>query len=74
MEDDELSHFFLEDLRPEDFRITSMSGTYDRRDDVDDFDTYSECKEGTFLIYPPTYSFSHLQQTTLTYSNVAINK
>ncbi len=68
MEEDELSHFFLEGLSAEDFRITSMSGTYDRRDEVNDFDTYSECKEGKIhssarlIVFSSTVNQNHLHQ------------
>ena len=34
---------FLEDLEAEDFKITSKSGTYDRRDGVEDEDEFDNC-------------------------------
>jgi len=43
---DERDKFFLEDFSAEDFNLTNESGTYDRRDGVDDYDVHSELMEG----------------------------
>jgi myosin-5 len=40
MDDDELHHYLLDEYSVEDFKITSSSGTYGRRDGVKDADTY----------------------------------
>lgn len=37
---------YLFDLTPEDFRITSSSGTYDRRDGMNDVTTYRNFRRG----------------------------
>ena len=42
MPEEELETFLLGGTGPEDFRITSASGTYDRRDGVADADTYAD--------------------------------
>jgi len=42
MTEDELDQFLLADYTAEDFKITSCSGTYDRRDGVQDTDTYED--------------------------------
>ena len=42
MTGEELEAFLLEGYSAEDFRITSASGTYDRRDGVQDEDTYQD--------------------------------
>ena len=42
MTDDELDQFLLGDYTAEDFKITSCSGTYDRRDGVQDTATYED--------------------------------
>ena len=45
---EEQQMFFLEDMNMEDFRITSMSGTFNRRDEVEDYETYDEMRHGKF--------------------------
>ena len=42
MTEDELDQFLLGDYTAEDFKITSCSGTYDRRDGVEDTSTYED--------------------------------
>lgn len=44
MEEDELSEYRLEEYNAEDFRMTSNSGTYDRRDGVEDYDTFQDLR------------------------------
>jgi myosin-5 len=46
LEDDQLDKYYLIDKTPEDFRLTNSSGTYDRRDGVDDYDTFTDLKKG----------------------------
>ena len=42
LDDDELKKYFLSDFTAEDFRITSCSGTYDRRDGILDEETFAD--------------------------------
>ena len=42
LDDDELEKYFLSDFTAEDFRITSCSGTYDRRDGILDEETFAD--------------------------------
>lgn len=42
MDDEQREKYSLYDFTPEDFCMTNTSGTYDRRDGVDDYDTYSD--------------------------------
>ena len=42
MNDEDLDRFFLSDYSVEDFKMTNQSGTYDRRDGVEDHETYEE--------------------------------
>ena len=42
LDDSELEKFFLSDFSAEDFRITSCSGTYDRRDGILDEETFAD--------------------------------
>ena len=46
----ERSDLFLNDNDVNDFRITSMSGTFDRRDQIEDYDTYNQMRQGKFII------------------------
>jgi myosin-5 len=42
LEESKLGKYYLSNLTAEDFRLTNSSGTYDRRDGVDDYDTYTD--------------------------------
>jgi myosin heavy subunit len=46
LEEDEIDKYYLTDKTPEDFRLTNSSGTYDRRDGVDDYDTFTDLRKG----------------------------
>ena len=43
---EEREKFFLEDSGVHDFRMTSLSGTYDRRDGVKDYESYNDLHNG----------------------------
>jgi len=43
---EEREKFFLKDSGVHDFRMTSLSGTYDRRDGVKDYETYNDLRNG----------------------------
>ena len=45
MEDADIEEFHLEGYNLEDFHMTNQSGTYDRRDGVDDADTYEDLRK-----------------------------
>ncbi|EED86775.1 predicted protein, partial [Thalassiosira pseudonana CCMP1335] len=45
MSDEDLNRFILSDYTAEDFKMTSCSGTYDRRDGVQDTETYEELRD-----------------------------
>uniref|UniRef100_A0A7S4S8Q1 Myosin motor domain-containing protein n=1 Tax=Ditylum brightwellii TaxID=49249 RepID=A0A7S4S8Q1_9STRA len=45
MEEDQLDNYFISDYTAEDFNMTNKSGTYDRRDGVDDCETYQDLLE-----------------------------
>mmetsp|Transcript_19137 Transcript_19137/g.29149 ORF Transcript_19137/g.29149 Transcript_19137/m.29149 type:complete len:1639 (+) Transcript_19137:139-5055(+) len=45
MEDEELEKYNMEIYNPEDFSMTNQSGTYDRRDGVEDFETFDDLKK-----------------------------
>ncbi|KAL7473673.1 hypothetical protein ACHAXS_014162 [Conticribra weissflogii] len=45
MNDEEIDQFLLTDYTAEDFKMTSCSGTFDRRDGVQDVDTYVELRD-----------------------------
>ena len=47
----EREKYFLDDMSPVDFAITSRSGTYDRRDGVSDINTYVQLRTGMNNIY-----------------------
>lgn len=42
----ELDKFYLSEKSPEDFVMTSKSGTYDRRDGVSDIEMYEQLRTG----------------------------
>lgn len=44
MEDNDIEEFYLDGFTLEDFRMTNQSGTYDRRDGVDDAETYDDLR------------------------------
>jgi myosin-5 len=44
MADTDLESYGLDGYQLEDFRMTNQSGTYDRRDGVEDYDTYDELR------------------------------
>ena len=46
MPEDKLEAYHLTDLTAEDFGMTNQSGTFDRRDGVDDYDTFSDLLKG----------------------------
>jgi myosin-5 len=46
MPEDQLENYHITDLTAEDFAMTNQSGTYDRRDGVDDYDTYTDLLKG----------------------------
>jgi len=64
LEDDQLDKYYLTDKTPEDFRLTNSSGTYDRRDGVDDYDTFTDLKKGkSYYLKQPFSSLpSHFQE------------
>eukprot|EP00550_Attheya_septentrionalis_P000774 CAMPEP_0198288208 /NCGR_PEP_ID=MMETSP1449-20131203/6799_1 /TAXON_ID=420275 /ORGANISM="Attheya septentrionalis, Strain CCMP2084" /LENGTH=1645 /DNA_ID=CAMNT_0043986321 /DNA_START=45 /DNA_END=4982 /DNA_ORIENTATION=- len=45
MEEKELNDYFLAEYTAEDFNLTNKSGTYDRRDGVEDLDTFRDLQE-----------------------------
>jgi myosin-5 len=50
MDDSELKKYHLEIYNPEDFNMTNQSGTYDRRDGVEDFETYDDLKKAMRIL------------------------
>mmetsp|Transcript_12284 Transcript_12284/g.18839 ORF Transcript_12284/g.18839 Transcript_12284/m.18839 type:complete len:1648 (+) Transcript_12284:99-5042(+) len=45
MDEGDLEKYNMEIYNPEDFRMTNQSGTYDRRDGVEDFETFDDLKK-----------------------------
>ena len=43
--DEQFDKYFIGDLVAEDFKMISMSGTFDRRDGVEDYETYQDLKD-----------------------------
>ena len=60
MTDEDLEKFSLSDYTAEDFRITSCSGTYDRRDGVEDAETYQDLTDAM-----DTVGFTDTEQTDI---------
>lgn len=60
MTDEDLEKFSLSDYTAEDFRITSCSGTYDRRDGVEDAETYQDLIDAM-----DTVGFTDIEQTDI---------
>lgn len=60
MNDEEIDQFLLTDYTAEDFKMTSCSGTFDRRDGVQDVDTYVELRDALEVM-----GFSPEQQSDL---------
>lgn len=50
MGDEELEHFHMGIYNPEDFNMTNRSGTYDRRDGVEDFETFDDLKKAMTIL------------------------
>ena len=50
MGDEELEHFHMGIYNPEDFNMTNRSGTYDRRDGVEDFETFDDLKRAMTIL------------------------
>ena len=76
MNEEELDQFLLSDYTAEDFRMTNSSGTYDRRDGVQDVDTYVELRDALEVMgFTPEQQndlFS-IAAATLHLSNLTIN-
>lgn len=60
MTDEDLEKYSLSDYTAEDFRITSCSGTYDRRDGVEDSETYQDLTDAM-----DTMGFAETEQTDI---------
>jgi len=60
MTDEDLEKYSLSDYTAEDFRITSCSGTYDRRDGVEDAETYQDLTDAM-----DTMGFVETEQTSI---------
>ena len=60
MTDDDLEKYSLSDYTAEDFRTTSCSGTYDRRDGVEDSETYQDLTDAM-----DTMGFAETEQTDI---------
>ncbi|KAL3779980.1 hypothetical protein ACHAW5_008629 [Stephanodiscus triporus] len=77
MNDDDMSRFLLDEYgSPEDFRITSRSGTYDRRDGVKDADTYHTLVDALDVMGFPTerqYDLFGVASAILHLSNLTVN-
>ena len=58
--DEDLDRYFLSDYTAEDFFMTNQSGAYDRRDGIDDHDTYQD-----LLVSMQTMGFSMDEQTDI---------
>ena len=50
MGDEELEQFHMGIYNPEDFNMTNRSGTYDRRDGVEDFETFDDLKKAMTIL------------------------
>ena len=76
MNNDELSRYLLSEYTIEDFRITSRSGTYDRRDGVRDADTYGDLVDALYIMGFETerqYDLFVIASAILHLSNLTIN-
>jgi len=76
MNNDELSRYLLGEHTVEDFRITSRSGTYDRRDGVRDADTYGDLVDALDIMGFETerqYDLFGIASAILHLSNLTIN-
>lgn len=50
MSDEELEQYHMGIYNPEDFNMTNRSGTYDRRDGVEDFETFDDLKKAMLIL------------------------
>mmetsp|Transcript_1151 Transcript_1151/g.1867 ORF Transcript_1151/g.1867 Transcript_1151/m.1867 type:complete len:1659 (-) Transcript_1151:525-5501(-) len=50
MGDEALGNYYLEIYNPEDFNMTNRSGTFDRRDGVEDFETFDDLKKAMDIL------------------------
>jgi myosin-5 len=50
MGDEDLENFHLEIYNPEDFNMTNRSGTFDRRDGIEDFETFDDLKKAMNIL------------------------
>ena len=62
--DDEFDKYFIGDLMAEDFKMISMSGTFDRRDGVEDFDTYKDLRDAMDVMKFPEEEQSCIMAST----------
>jgi len=60
MAEEDLERYFLDDYTAEDFRITSCSGTFDRRDGIEDAETYQDLMDAM-----QTVGFSETEQSEI---------
>ena len=75
MSDDERDKYQLYDFTAEDFFMTNTSGTYDRRDGVDDYDTYSDMMNAMDVMGFPVEEQESIMSITsacLHFSNIEV--